>query len=82
MNRLALILALLALPAAAQTAQEKAALDWCVVEGADKWLANARQVLGDASQKAISTKIAKCLPDYERASDKRPKAVRDTETAR
>jgi hypothetical protein len=76
MKRAVLILCLLAPPALAQTAQEKSALDWCVREGATKWLANARSVLGTNAEGAIAAKIAKCLPLYLAASDKRPLAER------
>lgn len=77
MKRIILLLSILATPVLAQTTTERAALDWCVTEGATKWLANARAVLGANAEKAVAAKIAKCLPLYNAAADKRPKAVRE-----
>lgn len=79
MKKLAILTFLLASPVHAQTSIERAALDWCVREGATAWLNNARAVVHNADQ-AIAAKIAKCLPEYQKASDQRPKAVREQES--
>lgn len=77
MKKIILLACLFASPVMAQTTTERAALDWCVREGATAWLANARTVLGANAEKAVQAKISKCLPLYNAASDKRPKSVRE-----